>query len=81
MCRETLKNVKSKPAEPAPLPAEVDVVIIGGGVIGCSVLFHLAELGLNNVILLEKYQLTAGLLVASLQSHHFLMTCDCRKST
>jgi len=30
------------------------VVVIGGGVVGCSILFHLAKFGLKDCILLEK---------------------------
>jgi len=36
------------------------VVIIGGGVVGCSILFHLAKFGLKNCILLERKELTSG---------------------
>src|SRR5688572_5275657 len=36
------------------------IVIIGGGAIGCSVAFHLAEKGERDVLLLEKAQLTQG---------------------
>ena len=36
------------------------VVIIGGGVVGCSVLYHLAKMGWKDVVLLEREQLTAG---------------------
>ena len=36
------------------------VVIIGGGVVGCSVLFHLAKLGWKDSILLERAELTSG---------------------
>jgi glycine cleavage system T protein len=36
------------------------VVIIGGGVVGCSVAYHLAKLGWTDVILLERKQLTSG---------------------
>ena len=36
------------------------VVIIGGGVVGCSILFHLAKFGLNDCILLERDELTSG---------------------
>lgn len=36
------------------------VVVIGGGVVGCSILYHLAMLGWQNVVLLEKSELTAG---------------------
>ena len=42
------------------LPAHAQVVIIGGGVIGCSVAYHLTKLGWKDVVLLEKTQLTAG---------------------
>ena len=36
------------------------VVIIGGGVVGCSILFHLAKFGWPDVILLERSELTSG---------------------
>jgi 4-methylaminobutanoate oxidase (formaldehyde-forming) len=36
------------------------VVIIGGGIIGCSVAYHLADMGCKDVVLLEQSQLTAG---------------------
>jgi heterotetrameric sarcosine oxidase gamma subunit len=36
------------------------VVIIGGGVAGCSVAYHLAKLGVQDVVLLERRQLTCG---------------------
>ena len=42
------------------LPTHAKVVIIGGGVIGCSVAYHLAKLGWRDVVLLERSQLTAG---------------------
>ncbi|MDF1669421.1 MAG: FAD-dependent oxidoreductase [Roseovarius sp.] len=42
------------------LPNKARVVIIGGGVIGCSVAYHLAKLGWKDVILLERKQLTSG---------------------
>jgi sarcosine oxidase subunit beta len=42
------------------LPTTADVVVIGGGVIGTSIAFHLARLGLSDVILLERTQLAAG---------------------
>ncbi len=44
----------------APLPSHARVVIIGGGVIGCSVAYHLAKLGWRDVVLLERRQLTCG---------------------
>jgi len=36
------------------------VVVIGGGVVGCSILFHLAKHGWKDVVLLERSQLTSG---------------------
>ncbi|MFI0843327.1 FAD-dependent oxidoreductase [Mesorhizobium sp. IMUNJ 23232] len=36
------------------------VVVIGGGVVGCSVLFHLARAGWTDVVLLERDELTSG---------------------
>ena len=42
------------------LPTHARVVIIGGGVIGCSVAYHLTKLGWNDVVLLERKQLTSG---------------------
>ncbi|WP_197321536.1 FAD-binding oxidoreductase [Saccharomonospora sp. NB11] len=42
------------------LPSSADVVIIGGGVIGTSIAFHLAEAGMRNVVLLERGELGSG---------------------
>ena len=42
------------------LPAHASVVVIGGGVIGCSTLYHLASQGVGDAILLERNQLTSG---------------------
>ncbi len=42
------------------LPSNARVVIIGGGVIGCSVAYHLTKLGWSDVVLLERKQLTSG---------------------
>jgi dimethylglycine dehydrogenase len=36
------------------------VVVIGGGVVGCSILFHLAKFGWKDVVLLERSELTCG---------------------
>lgn len=44
----------------ANIPKFARVVIIGGGVIGCSVAYHLAKLGWKDVVLLERKQLTSG---------------------
>ena len=42
------------------LPAKARVVIVGGGVVGCSVAYHLTKLGWKDVVLLERKQLTSG---------------------
>jgi glycine cleavage system aminomethyltransferase T/glycine/D-amino acid oxidase-like deaminating enzyme len=42
------------------LPEQARVVIIGGGVIGCSIAYHLTRLGWRDVLLLERDQLTSG---------------------
>ena len=42
------------------LPQRARVVVIGGGVIGCSVAYHLAHLGCKDVVLLERDRLTSG---------------------
>lgn len=44
----------------ATIPSRADVVIIGGGVVGCSIAFHLTKLGIRDVVLLERKQLTSG---------------------
>ena len=42
------------------LPARADVVIIGGGIVGCSTAYHLTREGITDVVLLERQQLTSG---------------------
>jgi len=42
------------------LPSSSKVVVIGGGVVGCSVAYHLAKFGWKDTILLERDQLTSG---------------------
>ena len=42
------------------LPKNCKVVVIGGGVVGCSVAYHLAKFGWKDTILLERDQLTSG---------------------
>lgn len=56
-------------------PTQAQVVIIGGGIIGCSVAYHLIKLGWSDVVLLEQGQLSGGTtwhaagLVGQLRSH------------
>jgi glycine cleavage system T protein len=42
------------------LPKKARVVVVGGGVIGCSVAYHLAKIGWSDVVLLERQQLACG---------------------
>ncbi|MCP9481197.1 FAD-dependent oxidoreductase [Shimia sp. CNT1-13L.2] len=42
------------------LPAHASVVVIGGGIMGCSTLYHLAKMGVSDAILLERNALTSG---------------------
>ncbi|MFP6665187.1 MAG: FAD-dependent oxidoreductase [Deltaproteobacteria bacterium] len=44
----------------AALPSHAQVVIVGGGIAGCSTAWHLARNGMRDVIVLEKHTLTSG---------------------
>ena len=50
----------TRPERPDGLPRSASVIVIGGGVIGCSVAYHLARDGVTDVVLLERRQLTSG---------------------
>ena len=59
------------------LPKKARVVIVGGGVIGCSIAYHLTKKGVTDVVLLERKQLTcsttwhaAGLIGQLRDNHH-----------
>jgi len=43
-----------------PLPAEAEVVVIGGGIMGASIAFHLAEAGVTDVVVVEQGSLGSG---------------------
>ncbi|MBI2762461.1 MAG: FAD-dependent oxidoreductase [Chloroflexi bacterium] len=43
-----------------PIPRQAQVVVIGGGIVGCSVAYHLTKRGWRDVVLLERKQLTSG---------------------
>ena len=42
------------------LPKKAQVIIVGGGVIGCSIAYHLTKIGWQDVVLLERKKLTSG---------------------
>src|SRR4029078_10828336 len=42
------------------LPPRAQVVVVGGGVVGCSVAYHLTKLGVTDVLLLEQGRLSGG---------------------
>ena len=41
-------------------PDRADVIVVGGGIAGCSVAYHLTKLGITDVVLCERKQLTCG---------------------
>lgn len=42
------------------LPAQASVVVIGGGIMGCSTLYHLTKAGVTDAVLIERNKLTSG---------------------
>jgi len=60
---------------PQPLPSHARAVIVGGGIVGASVAYHLTEMGWRDVVLLEQGRLSGGTtwhaagLVGQLRSH------------
>src|SRR4051812_9693408 len=43
-----------------PLPKSARVVVVGGGVIGCSIAYHLGHMGWKDIVLLERDSITSG---------------------
>ena len=60
------------------LPSRAQVVVVGGGIVGCSIAYHLARRGITDVLLLEQNTLTGGTtwhaagLVSQLKASHSL---------
>lgn len=52
--------LKATPDSQQECPVRTDVVIIGGGIVGCSIAWHLCKRGITDVVLLERRQLTCG---------------------
>ena len=42
------------------MPEQTKVVIIGGGIVGCSIAYHLGKMGWRDVLVIEKEELTSG---------------------
>ncbi len=55
-----MTNDKQTKKTSETLPSSAQVVIVGGGVIGCSIAYHLTKLGCQDIVLLERKQLTSG---------------------
>jgi glycine/D-amino acid oxidase-like deaminating enzyme len=66
MTQEPTKHAGDERAAPAgprggrAIPSRAQVVVVGGGVIGTSVAYHVAHLGMKDVLLLERDRLTSG---------------------
>jgi glycine/D-amino acid oxidase-like deaminating enzyme len=53
-------RLSSAPMSEPQVPKRARVVVVGGGIIGCSVAYHLAHMGCKDVVLLERDRLTSG---------------------
>ena len=60
MAQSTLNIQKDDSGGKKKLPSHAKCVVIGGGVVGCSILFHLTKFGWKDTILLERDELTSG---------------------
>ena len=49
-----LEHVVPLPTPVVPLPAAAEVVVVGGGIMGASIAWHLAEAGVTDVVVLEQ---------------------------
>lgn len=59
--KEEAQGASVVPQGPSqPLPSTANVVVIGGGSLGCQTLYHLAKLGVGGAVLLERERLTSG---------------------
>lgn len=59
--QKTLKEEGARITGPSrPLPPSAEVVVVGGGSLGCQTTYHLAKLGVTSVVLLERDRLTSG---------------------
>src|SRR5262245_6328015 len=58
--RSTVASCKIVSDMGADLPRQAEIVVIGGGIIGCSTAYRLAKLGKRDVVLLERSKLGSG---------------------
>ncbi len=74
----TVAGTETSGSAGPPLPVRAQVVIVGGGIVGCSIAYHLTRRGLTDVVIVEQGQLTSGTtwhaagLVSQLKSSHSL---------
>ena len=45
---------------PQQIPSRTRIVVVGGGIVGCSIAYHLTKVGISDVVLLERKRLTSG---------------------
>lgn len=55
-----VRALSSSDATLTEVPDKCEVLVVGGGIIGVSVAYHLAQRGVNDVVLLERHKLTSG---------------------
>ena len=60
VCPYLSASFSSSAPSPPSLPDSCNVLVVGGGVIGCSTAYHLSKMGVSDVVLLERHQLTSG---------------------
>lgn len=58
--RREINSIMINPPANHSLPIETKVIIVGGGIVGCSLAYHLTRLGWKDVVLLEQNQLGGG---------------------
>ncbi len=51
---------ETRASRSGPLPSRAEVIVVGGGVVGTSIAYHLTKAGVSDVLLLERHELTAG---------------------
>ena len=57
--KNSVSSTQNRPLNSA-LPSTARVVIVGGGIMGCGIAYHLAHEGWTDIVLLEKAELTSG---------------------